>query len=82
MPRISFLNSSAYQIELDDCSTHPTGFWVQEALTAYERLVEAGAEVVVMTPDGRTPGGGPISSAGRPALDASVLPPRKRIGFW
>jgi putative intracellular protease/amidase len=55
VPRIAFLVSSARAIDLRDHPGHPTGFWAEEALTAYERFAEAGADVVVMTPDGRPP---------------------------
>ncbi|MFT4081466.1 MAG: type 1 glutamine amidotransferase domain-containing protein [Nocardioides sp.] len=55
MPRIAFLVSSARAIDLHESSDHPTGFWLEEALLSYERFVEAGVEVVVMTPDGQAP---------------------------
>ncbi|MFE7417542.1 DJ-1/PfpI family protein [Rhodococcus sp. NPDC057529] len=47
--------TSAREIDLRDSSSHPTGFWAEEALKPYERFVEAGADVVVMTPDGKPP---------------------------
>lgn len=55
MPRIAFLVSSARAINLRESSNHPTGFWLEETLLSYERFVAAGAEVVVITPDGNTP---------------------------
>lgn len=55
MARIAFLVSSAREIDLRESSGHPTGYWAEEALRSYERFVAAGAEVVVMTPDGRAP---------------------------
>ena len=55
MPRIAFLVSSARAIDLRESSNHPTGFWLEEALLSYERFVAAGAEVVVITPDGQAP---------------------------
>ncbi|MFD7075156.1 DJ-1/PfpI family protein [Nocardioides sp. NPDC059952] len=55
MPRIAFLVSSAREIDLRESSAHPTGFWLEEALLSYERFVAAGADVVVLTPDGNTP---------------------------
>lgn len=61
MPRIAYLVSSAREIDLRDSSNHPTGYWAEEALKAYERLVAAGAEVVVVTPDGRAPVADPYS---------------------
>jgi putative intracellular protease/amidase len=61
MPRIAYLVSSAREIDLRDSSNHPTGYWAEEALKAYERLVAAGADVVVITPDGRPPVADPYS---------------------
>jgi putative intracellular protease/amidase len=55
MTRIAFLVSSAREIDLDESPGHPTGYWAEEALLPYERFVEAGADVVVMTPDGNAP---------------------------
>jgi putative intracellular protease/amidase len=61
MPRIAYLVSSAREIDLRDSSNHPTGYWAEEALKAYERFVAAGADVVVMTPDGKPPVADPYS---------------------
>ena len=55
MPRIAYLVSSATEIELADGSRHPTGYFAEEAIKPYQRFVAAGAEVVVITPDGRPP---------------------------
>lgn len=55
MPRIAYLVSSAREIDLRDSTGHPTGYWAEEALKSYERFVAAGADVVVITPDGRPP---------------------------
>lgn len=55
MARIAYLVSSANEIELADGRRHPTGYFAEEALKPYERFVAAGAEVVVVTPDGRPP---------------------------
>ncbi|MBN9747837.1 thiamine biosynthesis protein ThiJ [Amycolatopsis sp. A1MSW2902] len=55
MPRIAFVVSSAREIDLRDSSEHPTGYWAEQALTAYELFSAAGAEVVVLTPDGNAP---------------------------
>ncbi|NKQ57681.1 thiamine biosynthesis protein ThiJ [Amycolatopsis sp. K13G38] len=55
MPRIAYLVSSAREIDLRDSSGHPTGFWLEEALLSYERFAAAGADVVVITPDGSAP---------------------------
>lgn len=61
MPRIAYLVSSAREIDLRDSSNHPTGYWAEEALKAYERFVAAGADVVVITPDGERPVPDPYS---------------------
>ncbi len=55
MPRILFLVSSAREMSLANGAPHVTGIFADEALTPYERFVEAGAEVVVATPDGKPP---------------------------
>lgn len=55
MPRLLFLVSSARELPLDDGSTHPTGYFAEEALTPYERFVAAGLDVDVATPDGNSP---------------------------
>ncbi|MFJ2618296.1 DJ-1/PfpI family protein [Glutamicibacter sp. NPDC087344] len=55
MPRIAYLLSSAHEIDLRDSPNHPTGYWAEEALKSYEKFVEAGAEIVVLTPDGKLP---------------------------
>ena len=61
MPRIAYLVSCAREIDLRDSSNHPTGYWAEEALKSYERLVAAGADVVVITPDGNPPVADPYS---------------------
>lgn len=55
MPRIAYLVSSATEIDLQESPNHPTGYWAEEALKPYERFVAAGADVVVITPDGKRP---------------------------
>lgn len=55
MTRIAYLVSSATEIVMADGSTHPTGYFAEEAIKPYERFVGAGLEVVVVTPDGRPP---------------------------
>ncbi|MCY4371999.1 MAG: type 1 glutamine amidotransferase domain-containing protein [bacterium] len=55
MPRLLFLVSSAREMELANGNMHETGYFADEALTPFERFVEAGVEVLVATPDGRSP---------------------------
>jgi putative intracellular protease/amidase len=55
MARIAYLVSSASEIVLADGTRHPTGYFAEEAIKPYHRFVDAGAEVVVLTPDGRPP---------------------------
>ena len=55
MPRLLFLVSSAREMQLANGSMHETGYFADEALTPYERFIEAGVDVVVATPDGRSP---------------------------
>lgn len=55
MPRIAFVVSSAREIDLRDSGKHPTGYWAEQALTSYELFAAAGADVVVITPEGNAP---------------------------
>jgi putative intracellular protease/amidase len=55
MPRIAYLVSSATEIDLADGTRHPTGYFAEEAIKPYERFTAAGADVVVVTPDGKAP---------------------------
>jgi putative intracellular protease/amidase len=52
MPRIAYLVTSAREIDLRDSPAHPTGYWAEEALKSNERFIDAGYDVVVLTPDG------------------------------
>jgi putative intracellular protease/amidase len=55
MTRIAYLVTSAREMILADGTPHPTGYFAEEAIKPYERFVEAGFNVDVLTPDGRTP---------------------------
>jgi putative intracellular protease/amidase len=55
MTHIAYLVTSAREMTLADGSAHPTGYFAEEAITPYERFVDAGLDVTVITPDGRSP---------------------------
>ncbi len=55
MTRIAYLVTSARQMTLADGTPHPTGYFAEEALKPYERFVDAGFDVTVITPDGKPP---------------------------
>jgi metal-sulfur cluster biosynthetic enzyme len=52
MTRIAYLVTSAREMTLADGTSHPTGYFAEEALTPYERFEAAGFDVTVITPDG------------------------------
>jgi putative intracellular protease/amidase len=55
MTRIAYLVTSAREMTLADGTPHPTGYFAEEALKPYERFVDAGFDVTVITPDGNPP---------------------------
>ena len=55
MTRIAYLVTSAREMTLADGSTHPTGYFTEEALKPYQRFAAAGLDVTVITPDGLPP---------------------------
>ncbi len=55
MTSIAYLVTSARELTLADGTTHPTGYFAEEALKPYERFLEAGFDVTVITPDGQPP---------------------------
>ena len=55
MTRIAYLVTSAREMTLAAGTPHPTGYFAEEALKPYERFVDAGFDVTVITPDGRPP---------------------------
>ena len=55
MTQIAYLVSSAREMTLADGTSHPTGYFAEEALTPYERFAAAGLDVTVITPDGEPP---------------------------
>jgi putative intracellular protease/amidase len=55
MTRIAYLVTSAREMTLAAGTPHPTGYFAEEALKPYERFVDAGFDVTVITPDGEPP---------------------------
>lgn len=55
MAKILFVMTGADQWTLADGSTHPTGFWAEEATVPYETFKAAGHEITVATPGGVVP---------------------------
>ncbi|MBP5941749.1 type 1 glutamine amidotransferase domain-containing protein [Streptomyces acidiscabies] len=67
MAKILFLMTAADQWTLADGTTHPTGFWAEEAVVPYEAFQAAGHEVTVATP------GGAVSPVDRNSLDSDEI---------
>ncbi|MFG3497732.1 type 1 glutamine amidotransferase domain-containing protein [Streptomyces sp. NPDC047928] len=55
MSKILFVMTGADRWTLADGTTHPTGFWAEEAVAPYEAFKAAGHEIVVATPGGVVP---------------------------
>ena len=55
MSRVLMLVTAANSITLADGTAHPTGYWAEELVTAHRELRNAGVEVTIATPEGRTP---------------------------
>ncbi len=55
MTRILFVVSAADHWTLQDGTRHPTGFWAEELVEPYTVFDEAGYDITVATPGGRTP---------------------------
>ncbi len=55
MSKILFVVTGADHWTLADGSTHPTGFWAEEAVAPYQVFKAAGHEIVVATPGGVVP---------------------------
>jgi putative intracellular protease/amidase len=55
MTQIAYLVTSAREMTLADGTAHPTGYFVEEALKPYDRFLDAGFDVTVITPDGQPP---------------------------
>ena len=61
MAKILFVMTGADQWTLADGSTHPTGFWAEEATVPYGAFKAAGHEITVATPGGVVPPVDPVS---------------------
>ncbi len=55
MPRILTVLTGADHWTLNDGTTHPTGFWAEELLAPLEVFADAGIDVDLASPGGRTP---------------------------
>ncbi|MFC4908211.1 type 1 glutamine amidotransferase domain-containing protein [Actinomadura gamaensis] len=67
MARILFVMTGVDHWTLADGTSHPTGFWAEEAATPYEAFTAAGHEVTVATPGGAVP----TADAGSLAAEAN-----------
>ena len=55
MPKILIVLTGADHWTLNDGTQHPTGFWAEELLAPLEVFSEAGIDVDLASPEGRTP---------------------------
>ncbi|MGW4718518.1 type 1 glutamine amidotransferase domain-containing protein [Nocardia sp. NPDC004260] len=55
MSKILFVMTGVDHWTLADGTKHPTGFWAEEFVVPFEKLKEAGHEIVVATPGGVVP---------------------------
>ncbi|GAA3667042.1 type 1 glutamine amidotransferase domain-containing protein [Arthrobacter ginkgonis] len=69
MSKILFLMTGADHWTLADGTTHPTGYWADEAVIPYEKFKAEGHQVAVATPGGV-----------RPPVDHASLSPRANGG--
>jgi putative intracellular protease/amidase len=58
--KVLVVMSSAHALDLKDGKTYPTGYYLNEFVVPYRKLIEAGYEPVIANPDGD-----------RPAMDAN-----------
>lgn len=70
MTKVLQVLSAARVWTLKDGTEHPTGFWAEEFVVPYEKFTEAGWDVTVATPGGRTPVADELSLS----LKGGVLP--------
>ena len=55
MPKILFVLTGSDHWTLTDGTKHPTGFWAEELLSPLQVFSDAGIEVDLASPDGKTP---------------------------
>src|SRR5690242_17613601 len=55
MPKILIVLSGSDHWTLNDGTEHPTGFWAEELLSPLQVFSDAGFEVDLASPEGRTP---------------------------
>ncbi|WP_323791449.1 type 1 glutamine amidotransferase domain-containing protein [Nocardioides sp.] len=55
MPKILFALTGSDHWTLNDGTKHPTGFWAEEVLSPLEVFSEAGIDVDLASPEGKTP---------------------------
>ena len=63
MTRVLMVLTGASTWTMKDGTPHPTGFWMEEFVRPHETFVEAGFDVSIATPQGRTPTVDPLSLA-------------------
>jgi putative intracellular protease/amidase len=61
VPSVLMVLSGARTWTMKDGTAHPTGFWVEEFVRPHQTFTEAGLDVTVATPGGRTPVGDELS---------------------
>ncbi len=55
MPKILFAMTAADHWTLSDGTLHPTGFWAEELLSPLQVFADAGIDVDLASPEGKTP---------------------------
>src|SRR5690242_2231072 len=61
MTKILFVITGADRWTLKDGEIHPSGYWAEEVAMPFKIFSEAGYDITVATPDGKTPTVDPLS---------------------
>jgi putative intracellular protease/amidase len=61
MPSVVMVLTAATIWTMKNAQPHPTGFWSEEFVTPHRKFLEAGFEVTIASPGGRTPTADPLS---------------------